>query len=72
MAGHITPLAQAVADALTAGANLKAAADALFAELGTIDEAKVIDIGTNRWLVALPGYGPLSDPTDHLMVAGRL
>lgn len=74
MAAHdITALAQAVHASLTSAANLKPATDALYAELGSFTVAQAINTGAGgELLICLPGYSPLSNPTDFVHPAVRV
>lgn len=63
----VTPAAKALKDALDAGANIKALADSLMAEIAPATSG-VIDVGANVYLAVTPGYGPLSDPHKHFFV----
>ena len=72
-ADRATQLAQQVRQALVSQRDLKSAVDALYAELGPFDIAKVIDTGAaGAHLVCLPGYGPLSNPTDYVHIAEHI
>ena len=72
MAGHLTPVAQKVAQAIEAGSTLDQLARELLDEAGEIQRAVAIDVGSRKWLVVLPGYGPLADPREFVMLADQV
>jgi len=69
MPGHLTPLAVAVKTAATSAGALKDAATALLEAAGPSDSYRVVDVGAKLYIVIVPGYGPLSDPVEHVHLA---
>ena len=69
MAGH-DPVR--VAELIEAQADFTEAARALLEHVGTITEAVHDDVGVEKVLVMLPGYTPLSNPRDFLVLSRKL
>ena len=73
MAGHLTPLAQAVRTAAESSSALSDAARALLEAAGPDDGMyRVVDAGAHLWIVLIPGFGPLSEPADHVALAPQI
>lgn len=68
----INPIAQRVKAAIEAGADLKSAAEELLTEVSPLDRAAVFDVGVNLYLVVLPGWTPLADAAQYVMLADDL